>query len=301
MTLDSRWIGTIVTLILLNMVYLPLLMYYLMKYLKFRNQIVIKKRYPEIAIIMAYLALIYITISRWLALIPITMIDTNQLCFYDDCRIAKFVFYWISLIPYCICVIGTPMFLLLKYYLVYFEIQWMQQCFNFHWKNLINPKYTSNGRFRFYVKHHYRLRNRRLMIGLCFVLSSILIAISMILWILCRNIYKIGNYAALYDLFVVTMIVVMIFISYIKTPDFMDNFFITDELRALTILLFFGLMSYSSLYLIPYVLYITFGFIWTPAWTTIYSSNINAFFYLGAGLIQSQFVFNKCKSILQRR
>ena len=139
MIFNIKWIATIFTLVALNGVYLPILTYYLFKFRSKRNQMVIRKRYPYIVTIMAYLGLLYISVSRWFALIPKAMIET-QVCFDESnkCSIAKFVFYWISVPVYSISIIGTPMYLYLKYFLIYFEIKWMQQSFNFHWKIFIS-------------------------------------------------------------------------------------------------------------------------------------------------------------------
>lgn len=149
--MDIRWILSIATLCLCLAVYTPITVYLLTKFMKYSSQMVIAKRHPQIFVIMMILGIIYLSISRLVTLGTRTMLVTNEYCFIKSCKIAKFLNLYATTFFYSITFIAPPLYLLLKYWMIYYDIKWMQATFNLEWKSLINPYFHEMDE---YIKKH---------------------------------------------------------------------------------------------------------------------------------------------------
>ena len=141
--MSMPWIWSLLTLVLSFCFYTPVIVYYYLQLRVHSPQIAIKKRYPDIAVISIFLSVLHITISRPLAVISVTMVETEWCLFGNSCMIADILYKYITIVPYSITIIGVPFYIFLKYWLLFYDIKWMQASFNFEWKYLINPNFST--------------------------------------------------------------------------------------------------------------------------------------------------------------
>ena len=139
--MDAKWVATIISCVLFYVIYVPIMLYMIKKIDSLSSHMVILKRHPTVVIRTMIFAIFYVGLSRFFALIPLTMLSTGEHCFVDSCIIAKISYFYIATIFYSIGVIGGPLHYVLKYWIILYDIKWIQATFNCEWKSLINPNF----------------------------------------------------------------------------------------------------------------------------------------------------------------
>lgn len=114
----TKWIACSVSTCIVLFIYLPLLLLWYRRLKRFSNLVIIQKRYPSIVSIMMALGAFYM-IGRPLSSVSITMLATRD-CIIPSCDIAYFIYYAPVTFFHSIPIIATPIYLFIKYWLIYY-------------------------------------------------------------------------------------------------------------------------------------------------------------------------------------
>ena len=118
-----------------------------------------------------------------------------------------------------------------------------------------------------------------------------------ILWCVLWILIDLGVVAIFYGALVVIIVTIAIFITYMKTPKFIDNFYIRSELRLITVTVAFGIISFLCIWsIVGYIESITACS--AEYWAVILVTNSYAIAMSANTLVQTKYVFYKCKDIL---
>eukprot|EP01084_Bolivina_argentea_P139994 246225_1 len=221
-------ITCIVGVVVLWCVYLPLTMYYGYKFFLNRNFQVLKKRYSYIACIEIILVIISFIFTGMVILAD----------YFLNVYLRNIAYYTSILVQYCILYCWVW-----RFWLLFFDVKWLNESLNVEWKRLINPKI---GKVNFFIDRRHDWGNKR------WVLKRILIIVFIASAIVIGLRYKF-DFAEIEDrewygeipylIFFFTPFITLGIILW-KIPNFDDNIFIVREMKAVTFVLFFIIFSW---------------------------------------------------------
>ena len=210
---------TIVSTCLNLLVYTPILIYWIHKVVKFRDSFVIKKRLPTLLITLIVLSLLYFSVEKTIQLWAIGNLMSPQWKLTSN----KVIFYLFQ-IPF----VYFLWFYVLRFWLLYYKLEWSLSMMNNEWKSIINHNNASDDWFILHKRNYGSLRflGRRLvivcsLIALCVVVS----------WVLFWESIEPNGYSVwiMYILFVFAPPTVVLFYVAYQLPQFgastkMDHF-----------------------------------------------------------------------------
>ena len=168
-------------------------------------------------------------------------------------------------------------------------------------ENVVKGVEKGQDEFEAILKHGVRelagMMHTTYMKRLIFYLICILSGISILLWYLLWILIDMGVIAIFYDALVVIIVTIAIFITWMKTPQFIDNFYIRSELRWITATVASGIISVV-------LIWSSVGYIGSLTqcssqhWSVILVTNSYAIGMSANTLDQTKYVFYKCKDIL---
>ena len=204
------------------------------KFYKRREKLIIKKRYSKIVLIILALDLLLLLLSfpyGWIE--TLTSVRTNGITWS---------------ITYPFGAYGIVTFNTLRYYMIYYDLNFLNSSKDLEWKKYINSSLSTLSKENWYISHRGNLGNERFMIIVVSILVFVTGSIAMVLRILGYQILDDDKYvyaAQFWDVLFYTFPLLLAFLIYFKTPSFSDSLFIQQEMKYNVIVLSSGLSIYA--------------------------------------------------------
>ena len=190
-------------IVLIWLVFVPTMWYYPYKFWIYRKYKCINKRYPYLTIAMTFWIFVFIAFER-----PLLMIVAFEI--YNEPWIRLIV-----LVLYVCCLHSIFYIGLLRFWLTYFDLQYFKTVSTNEWKQLIN----STGQYdNFFIVQKSKYGNLRYLLRywIPWLFTSIILSIVCFLFV--------GKFAALVDITMLLIPIVLTVIIWKRTPDFVDLF-----------------------------------------------------------------------------
>lgn len=208
-----------------------LMLFYGYQFYKKRHQLIIKKRYSKIVFVINILA-VFLLFIVW----PYGYIDsltsTNSLTNHNTASL-----FWSITYPFG--AYGTVTFNALRYYMIYYDMNFLNSSKDLQWKKYINSSLETLQKENWYISHRHNLGNETFMIKLMSIIIFIPASICMILRILGHIVYNDSSYiyaAQFFDIVFYTFPSLLGFFIFYKTPSFSDTIFIHQEMKYIVII-----------------------------------------------------------------
>ena len=232
------------TLFVLSWIFASLLAYFLHKFYKIKDEIVIIKRRGNIVIKYTICAMIVFLISTPYQLIVSWdwSIGTQT---HPILHTIALLFDDLVFIPYYVAALLS----LLRYWLIYYDIQFSKSCLNLQWKSCINSNFDTLKSDKWFSKHRNNYGNQSFMIKrttiICAVFCSIIIPTG---WLYDFRVITIYLFPIVIVSLFSFILLALIFLSRKMPRDFQDNIHLRKEAVLIsyswiTALLMYGLLS----------------------------------------------------------
>ena len=306
----------IVSIAVIYVLYIPLTLHFLRNFLRYKKEVVIVKRHPNIVFAFSVFGLIYLAVTIPLCILVTLSITTKPhdatAIFLDSfvtSPVESFTFYPVLLLIF------------IKYWLIFLDIKRIQYSFNFEWKTLINPYFylmneqtlataktlsrsTSISSFigkdtalpkhvvhqqKFWSARKSTPGHEKKMMKLTLMISFILSTISATCWIIFDGLMSYEIVATIFDFTILFATFCGIFILNMKAPKMMDKLHIRDEVAYVASCLVWPIIVYL----------IAFSIVSDVFWNKIITSHISCSAVFILLTFQLKFVFIKCGHLIQ--
>lgn len=233
---DTVFLTLIIISTCLNLlVYTPILIYWILRVLKFRDSFVIKKRLPTLLITLIILSIVYFCVEKTLQLWTFgNLMDPKWK------RISNKIIFYLFQIPF----VYFLWFYVLRFWLLFYKLEWSLSMMNNEWKSIINHNNASDDWFILHKRKYGSLRylGRRLVI-ICSVIAIFVV----ITWVLFWESIEPNGYSVwiMYILFVFFPPTIVLFVVAYMLPQFSSRsqlkrtfFSLENRCREYTVYLF---------------------------------------------------------------
>ena len=221
----------------------PCCWYFSRQFYKHRRNMVIHKRYPKLTMIWCILSILSITITRPLYLFTYTICDDPQ-NFNLDCNYIQnqnfiFMMHYIHTFFFYLTHFAGWV-LLLRYWLIYFNVNWTKATLSKTWKIHLNHLEIAKN---WYLSHKSTFGNSKYCLKRMTIVYLIVAAIMVCLMIFALESDGPSINAIAGLLFNIAPLVIMCILVY-KIRAFGDNFYIVQEIKWLIIVTFIASIGY---------------------------------------------------------
>eukprot|EP01083_Nonionella_stella_P224711 799642_1 len=240
---NTTFLVLVLSSMFLNLIiYTPILIYWILKVVKFRDSFVIKKRLPTLLIALVILSIVYFSIEKSIQLYtmgdilsPTAKLILNKIIFYVF-QIPFIYFLW---------------FYSLRFWLLFYKLEWSLSMMNNEWKSIIDHGNASEDWFIINRQQYGSLRylQKKIMI-----IVSCIIVLVVLSWILYWEEVEPNGYFVwfIYIVFVFGPPTLLLFYVAYKLPAYDDYLGLKAELKyscygfiavILILLIFFAIIN----------------------------------------------------------
>eukprot|EP01083_Nonionella_stella_P039948 108645_1 len=220
------------------LLFATLTVYYGYHFYQQKGNLIIRKRYSNIVFIINICALPLHLIAYPSIYLP-SIFDHP----YDDHAIP-----WAFVYPYC--GYGLTLFTALRFYLIYYDVQFLHASKNLQWKKYITTDKNTLEKDNYYVQNKNTLGNSRHMIKRCLITVVILGIIYTSLSIRqhtvtdgSEGIYHLATMGMDLCFYMIPLLITVIL--WCKTPPFQDTILVQQEMKVIAILYCCCLIAYA--------------------------------------------------------
>ena len=211
LSLVTRLIVFSILFVIYEFIITPILLYYTYKYYSFRSKIYISKRYPKAVLLMSIAGILEISIQKilylaWSADFEFLSTTINTVMLIVD------VLLWSMFFIPLLCA------LLVRYWLLFFQINLLKACMNNQWKlhlNNHNTQILKNSNW--FLKNRLKYGSVKFGVKLFVILTLFVSILLTFLWLF-ATVYNINNtelvriYVVMYSLIQFILITVLPFV-----------------------------------------------------------------------------------------
>lgn len=169
---NTAFLVLVILSTLLNLlVYTPIMAYWIYKVFKYRNSFVIKKRLPTLLIALISLSMIYFSLTLTFQLYTFGDIMTDK----SRLNLNRVIFYVFN-IPF----VYFLWFYALRFWLLYYKLEWSLSMMNNEWKSIINHTNASDDWF---IIHRQRYGSLRYLQRKLIIIVTIITILVIIAWV----------------------------------------------------------------------------------------------------------------------
>eukprot|EP01084_Bolivina_argentea_P040491 74828_1 len=220
-------VGFLIIHLILLYSLLALIVFYGCLFYKKRREMIIRKRYAMIVFIIN------------LSVIPMFAITFPFIYikwFISNIKLDQGIIWSLT---YPFCAYGMSLFTALRYYMIYYDTKFLISSKNLKWKKYITQDPKTLQTDNYYISHRHTLGNEKFMVKLCTCIVCTFGTIQMILKLLENNHVKYLTYyrvaSQIMDVCFFIGPITLSFVTWFKTPLFLDKIYIREEMRYICI------------------------------------------------------------------
>eukprot|EP01084_Bolivina_argentea_P077468 140507_1 len=240
--MEAKWIIFLTYTFTSALIIAPIYIYWIYKYLQHKNDIVISKRTPQLTLIFAILGILARIIERPVWLFVNTYSDKypSEIINSDVSAGIRFLYY-LQIISFAAIQSGGSWILLLRYWMIYFNVFWTRATLNKGWSVHLNHLDTDKN---WYLSHKSSFGNFKYNLKILCFIYFIMAVISVLITFIHSSIGK--SLGSLISVLMTFPPILGLFILGYKIRKFQDYFHVIQEFNIISI--------YVSTYIIAYVI-----------------------------------------------
>ena len=270
-TMDSEteWIIFFICTSCIYLIIIPFVIYCNYSFNLHKQDIIIQKRYPSLTLLFGVLMTLNIFLSRPLYLLTYTICNDPQAfstnCDIENKSIINFIHYFLLL---CIYSFSTPnlWIVLLRYWLIYYNVNWTRSTINKTWKIHLNPSDVESD---WYLSNKSKYGNIKYCGKRVFILYLIFAPCTILLkcFVYQDDGFEMNAIVGLLYKFI-PMLIMMIFAF--KIRKFKDGFHIIKEVKLVVLVVMSGMILFPLIGALTSILGL--NLFWRSVFSTIVSA-----------------------------
>eukprot|EP01084_Bolivina_argentea_P298965 515315_1 len=221
-----------------------IIIYYTIRFSKFRHIQAVQKRHTPLVYWWVFVALLYCAVSQPIFILSVILNpSTVTVKSLDSSNMSKDEYYGsilrvIAFTLYCFSIHAIIIILIVRSWIIYFNLNWKLQTQQSEWTIHINNDHTSN---LWFVNHRNSFGSfKNIMIA---ALSYYFVEGLLLMFL---NFFSSNIFIGIMDPFFFLVEIAMLTFLWFKIPPFYDVFAIKDELKRILIVGLIGLIIYVS-------------------------------------------------------